>query len=111
MYKKIVTSTLLAVTFFVSVNVSFAARAVSGDDIQPVAKRNEPKPETLREAFAKKSETKAVPVEAKGTMADYEKEKAVGKKLSKQSKVLIGVGIGAAIAVAIVIGTYFSNER
>jgi len=69
MYKKIVTSTLLAVTFFVSVNVSFAARAVSGDDIQPVAKRNEPKPETLREAFARRSEAKASPDTAQGPTA------------------------------------------
>ena len=98
MFKKIITVFLTAMIFTVASGVNVFAQTGKIDENQTVAKQ-----EIKTEGSDLKSLVKAQPdstelkVSNKSTLADYQKAKQQGSKFSTTTKVLIGVGIAAAV--------------
>ncbi|HRH40061.1 MAG TPA: hypothetical protein PKY82_00345 [Pyrinomonadaceae bacterium] len=91
MFKKITILTLLVSIFSIASSANIFAQTKMSDENQPVSINPEPR----RETFLKKEVQPNF--EQKETMADYKKQKAQGSKFSTGTKVLIGVGIAAAV--------------
>lgn len=108
MFKKIISIGLLVVTLSIASSGNVFAQAKLSDENQPILINKEVKNEKVKDSFLKKE---AKPnFEKEETMADYRKQKAQGKKFSTQTKVLIGVGVGAAILATILIIRFGVNE-
>ncbi len=104
MFKKITTALLtVAIAISTSANAFAESTSVNKNERSATIAR------TTKGAESKKwldtsqaaGEKPFDPASRKSTMAEYEKQKAAGKKLSTTTKVLIGVGIAVAV-VAIV---------
>ncbi|CAN5398946.1 hypothetical protein BH10ACI2_BH10ACI2_17170 [soil metagenome] len=113
MSKKIFTLILLITSLVTVSNLSVAAQARFSDENQVASKQIESKPATLRDVLAKAKEARPPSdrevIEAMAAL-DKQNRKAPAKKLSTNTKVLIGIGIAAAV-IGIVLGTYFNNEK
>jgi len=101
MIKKISTL-ILAITIFASANV-FASARVDGSEGDNVEKTVSEGKKNLKAIFAAKKKKPFDPASRKSTLADHQSQQKLGKKFSTTSKVLIGVGIAAAVAAVVVV--------
>jgi len=108
MFKKIISVGLLVTILGIASSANVFAQAKLSDENQTISINKEAKNEKVQESFLKKEAKQNY--EQKETMADYRKQKAQGKKFSTQTKVLIGVGIGAAILATILVIRFGVNE-
>ena len=108
MFKKTISVGLLVVVLSIASSGNVFAQAKLSDENQPILINKEAKNEKVKDSFLKKEVQPNL--EIKETMADYRKQKAQGKKFSTQTKVLIGVGVGAAILATILIIRFGVNE-
>jgi hypothetical protein len=100
MFRKIITASLLVSIFTLASGPNVFAQAKLSDDNRPVSQTVETKPEKLRDAFAKK-ET-APKFDEKDNLAAHQKQKSQAQKFSTGTKILIGVGIAAAVIGVVV---------
>lgn len=106
MLKKI-SAVLLTVAIMSAANLNVLARTNGGDDDkQPVraaqpapAKRSDAK--DWRSIFSAKQEKPFDPASRKSTLAEHQAQQKAGKKFSNTKKVLIGVGIAAAVLAVV----------
>lgn len=108
MFKKIISVGLLVTILGIVSSANVFAQAKLSDENQTISINKEVKNEKVRESFLKKEDKPNY--EQKETMADYKKQKAQGKKFTTGTKVLIGVGIGAAILATILVVRFGINE-
>lgn len=104
MFKKVSTAVLTAAIAIAANGNAFAAsNGDNKDEAAAAAVKAERAAEAKRRFETAPAATKKPfdPASQKSTMAEYERSKAAGKKLSTTTKVLIGVGIAAAV-IAIV---------
>lgn len=98
MLKKILSVCLLAFIFSAVSGVNVFARSINGDEKTPVVKKETPaEKEDLKSVFSAKNNSSNQIGKEKSTLAEYERNKAQGRKFSTTTKVLIGVGIAAAV--------------
>lgn len=100
MFRKIITLALLVSVFSIASSASVYAQAKMSDENLPLSVSNEIKNEKIREIFLKKDNQPDL--EKKETMADYRKQKAQAGNFSTSTKILIGVGIAAAVVGVVV---------
>ena len=102
MFKKITTLFLAVIIFTTASSVNIFGQTKTADETQAILKNSEPnsepKNDKLQLAFLRKenSPTAAELVE-KETMRSYQKQKSQGQKFSTSTKILIGIGIAAAV--------------
>ena len=103
MLRKILSACLLAFIFSDVSGVDVFARNINGDEKTPVAVKKMPAgKEDLKSVFSAKNDSSNEIGKEKNTLAEYEKSKAQGRKFSTTTKVLIGVGIAAAVIGVVV---------
>ena len=102
MLKKLLVTSLMAVILTVVSGVNAFAQTVKTDENQAVAKQeNAAGTGDLKSVISARSKSGDVSISNKSTLAEYERAKRQGKGLSTTTKVLIVVGIAAAIATVI----------
>lgn len=98
MLRKILSACLLAFIFSAVSGVTVFARSINGDEKPAVVVKETPAgKEDLKSVFSAKNDSSKQIGKEKNTLAEYEKNKAQGRKFSTTTKVLIGVGIAAAV--------------
>lgn len=101
MFKKIIVLTLLVSIFSAASSVSVYAQATLNDDeTQTVGVDRDSQTEETPRKFVKK-EKDSIFQEKEG-LAAYQKQKAQGKRFSTGTKILIGVGVAAAVIGVVV---------
>ena len=106
MLKKISTA-LLAATIFAVANTSVLARTNGGDTNKQPAKPAQSAPakpaeqKNWRQIFEANREKPFDPASRISTLAEHLAQQKAGKKFSTRTKVLIGVGIAAAVAAVV----------
>ena len=104
MLKKILTAFLAVMVLTVALNTSVLARANDGGDKKNGANREKTAEKAdLKAVIKSKSDSSNPEFTEKSTMAEYERAKKQGGKFSTTTKVLIGVGIAAAILTVVVV--------
>jgi Flp pilus assembly protein TadB len=102
MLKKLLSAFLAFMILTVASSASVFARAIDSNEKTGVAKEEKQiEKRDLSSVLKTKNDSVNTTFTKKDTLAAYEKEKAQGRKFSATTKVLIGVGIAAAV-VAIV---------
>lgn len=101
MFRKILLGTLAFSIFFLGTNVNVFAQARAFENNQTLAISTEKStaqkpssPDLKKALFEKQNSTE---FKEKESLAEYERQKAKGNNLSTTTKVLIGVGIAAAV--------------
>lgn len=98
MIKKILSFCLAAIIFTLSSGINVFAQTGNLNPIETVAKqevKNDAR--DLKSSIKAQSDAENQNASNKTTLADYEKAKKQGKKFSTTTKVLIGVGVAAAV--------------
>jgi hypothetical protein len=95
MLKKIVTLGLMVSILSIASSVGVDAQSKMSDENQTISNTGGTQNEKLRDSFAKKENKPNF--DQKETLADYRKQKSQGQKFSTGTKILIGVGITAAV--------------
>lgn len=105
MLKKLLTGFMAFMILMVASGANVFARANGGDDEKTSATKQEKpvKQKDLASVIKTKNETVNSSFTKKDTLAEYERAKAQGKKFSTTTKVLIGVGVAAAVIAIIAI--------
>jgi len=105
MLKKLLSAFLAFMILTMASSANVFARAGGGDDEKTsVTDREKPSEKTdLASALKVKSDAANPKFTGKDTLAEYEKTKAQGRKFSTTTKVLIGVGVAAAVIAIVVI--------
>lgn len=103
MLKKLLVTSLIVVILTVVSGVNSFAQSVNTDENQAVAKQENSATSAgdLKSAISAKSKPGEVGITNKSTLAEYERSKRQGKGLSTTTKVLIVVGIVAAVTTVI----------
>ncbi len=112
MFRKTLLATLAFSIFCLGTNANVFAQARAFENNQAIrAEKSETKSEPssvqkssnpdLKKALFEKKDSSAY--KEKSNLAEYERQKAQGKKFSTTTKVLIGVGIAAAVIAIVVI--------
>lgn len=103
MLKKILTAGLAMIVLTVASSVPAFARKSADDGNQPVAERkNDSKTIDFKAAIKTKEEAGGLNISNKSTLAEYERAKKQARGFSTTTKVLIGVGIAAAVVGIVV---------
>ncbi len=99
MLKKILSACLLAFIFSAVSGVNVFARALNGEGERTATVKQEKQVEKkdLKDAFKTERDSEERPDKTDYSRAEYERQKAKGRKYSTTTKVLIGVGIAAAV--------------
>lgn len=99
MLKKILSACLLAFIFFAVSGVNVFARALNGEGERTakVKQENRAEKKDLKNAFKTERDSEERLGKTDYSRAEYERQKAKGSKFSTTTKVLIGVGIAAAV--------------
>jgi Flp pilus assembly protein TadB len=112
MFRKTLLATLAFSIFCLGTNANVFAQARASENNRAIsAEKSETKFEAasvqkssnpdLKKALFEKKDSSAY--KEKNNLAEYEKQKAQGKKFSTTTKILIGVGIAAAVIAIVVI--------
>ncbi|HEX8636806.1 MAG TPA: hypothetical protein VF692_01990 [Pyrinomonadaceae bacterium] len=103
MLRKILSVCLLAFIFSAVSGVNVFARSINGDEKTLVVKKEtQAGKEDLKSVFSAKNDSSNQIGKEKNTLAEYERNKAQGRKFSTTTKILIGVGIAAAVIGVVV---------
>jgi hypothetical protein len=110
MLKKIISMFLALIIITVASGASVFAQAKNLNDSETVAKAETQTeaPKDLKSVIKSKSQSGALNISDKSTLADYERAKRQGKGMSTTTKVLIGVGI--AVAVIAIVAVVARND-
>lgn len=101
MFKKIVTFVLAVMIFTIASNVSVFANSNGANENQAAAKQ-EKKSADLKALVRSQEKSGGLNISNKSTLAEYERAKRQSKGMSTTTKVLIGVGIAAAVVGIVV---------
>ena len=96
MFKKILSLGLMAMMLTLATSAPLYAQTGSLKANETNVKAEKPAKD-LKEAFKAEEKKDTLEVSDKSTMAEYERARRRGKGLSTTTKVLIGVGIAAAV--------------
>lgn len=98
MFKKIVTFVLTVMLFTVASNVSVFANSNGANETRTAAKQeNKKEAGDLKSLVKNQEKSNGLKISNKSTLAEYERAKKQNKGMSATTKVLIGVGIAAAV--------------
>ena len=103
MFKKIISTFLIAMIFVIASNANAFAQTNSINVNETVAKQeNKADAGDFNSLIKAQNSSVNLNISDKSTLSDYEKQKKRDKKFSTTTKVLIGVGIAAAIIGVVV---------
>jgi ferric-dicitrate binding protein FerR (iron transport regulator) len=106
MLKKL-SAVLMVTAIMVAANANVLARTNGGEDDKKSAKAAQAAPakpteeKNWRQIFAANREKPFDPASRKSTLAEHQAQQKAGKKFSTTTKVLIGVGIAAAVLAVV----------
>lgn len=105
MLKKLLPASLIIMILMTASSVSVFARAIDNDGKNDVAKAEKQADKNEKKDWSSivkaKSDFGDAKFSGRQTLAEFEKQKAQGKKFSNTTKVLIGVGVAAAVIVVV----------
>ncbi len=102
MFRKFITLGWLVSILSVASSISIFAQTNLTDENQTVSNNIETKNKKLCKVFLKKEDKSQVNFNEKNNLAAYQKQKAQGKNFSTGTKILIGIGMAAAVVGVVV---------
>ncbi len=104
MFKKILSLGLMTMMLTLASNAPLYAQTGSLKANDEAVRAEKQTAKDLKKAFEAEEKKDTLEVSDKSTMAEYEKARRRGKGLSTTTKVLIGVGIAAAVVGILFVG-------